>query len=45
METLLEEISYTAPEKKGDTFVVDAMLVRERLEILLADEDLGRYIL
>ena len=45
MESLLEEISYDAPEKKGQTIVIDDILVRERLEMLLADEDLGRYIL
>ncbi len=45
METLLEDISYRAPEQKGQTIVVDSDLVKEKLETLLADEDLGRYIL
>jgi ATP-dependent HslUV protease ATP-binding subunit HslU len=45
LETVLEEISYRAPERRGDTFTVDADLVRAQLGEVLADEDLGRYIL
>ena len=45
LETLLEEISYHAPELKGKTITVDAALVEERLGTVLKDEDLGRYIL
>jgi len=45
LETLLEDISYRAPEQKGQTIEVDAGLVKDKLEVLLADEDLGRYIL
>ena len=45
METLLEDISYRAPEQKGQTIVVDSDLVSEKLESVLTDEDLGRYIL
>jgi ATP-dependent HslUV protease ATP-binding subunit HslU len=45
MERLLEEISFEASERAGDTIAVDAAFVRERLADLLADEDLSRYIL
>ncbi len=45
MERLLEEISFEASERAGETITVDAAFVRERLGDLLADEDLSRYIL
>ena len=45
LETVLEEISYRAPERRGETFTVDAELVQAQLGEVLADEDLGRYIL
>lgn len=45
METVLDEISFRAPERRGDTFTVDGELVRERLGGVVADEDLSRYIL
>jgi len=45
METLLEEISFDAPEMKEREVVVDANYVREKLEDIVEDEDLSRYIL
>ncbi len=45
METLLEEISFKAPERKGDTVEIDEALVQTRLGEVLEDEDLSRYIL
>ena len=45
MEKVLEDISYQAPELAGQTVTVDAAFVRGRLEKLLTDEDLSRYIL
>jgi len=45
MEHLLEEISFTASERSGEVYVVTPDMVRERLEPLLADRDLARYIL
>jgi ATP-dependent HslUV protease ATP-binding subunit HslU len=45
MEKLLEEVSFDAPDLAGQTTTVDAAFVRRRLEKLLADEDLSRYIL
>ncbi len=45
IERLLEEISFEAPERKGDTVRVDAAMVRERLKDIVEDTDLSRYIL
>ncbi|HHQ49168.1 MAG TPA: ATP-dependent protease ATPase subunit HslU [Acidobacteria bacterium] len=45
MEHLLEEVSFTAPDLAGQRWVVTADTVRERLEPLVSDRDLARYIL
>jgi ATP-dependent HslUV protease ATP-binding subunit HslU len=45
MEKLLEEVSFAASERSGETVTVDAAFVRDRLADLIADEDLSRYIL
>jgi ATP-dependent HslUV protease ATP-binding subunit HslU len=45
MEKLLEELSFEAPDLGGSHHVVDAEFVRARLESLVRDEDLSRYIL
>lgn len=45
MERLLEDISYTAPDKSGDKVVVDAKYVEDNIGELVKDEDLSRYIL
>ncbi len=45
IERLLEEISFEAPERKGDTVRVDAAMVRDRLKDIVEDTDLSRYIL
>ncbi|MHB0870398.1 MAG: ATP-dependent protease ATPase subunit HslU [Chloroflexota bacterium] len=45
MEYVLEEISFEAPSMKGQTVVVDAAYVRRRMEKVVTDEDLSRYIL
>lgn len=45
MERLLEEISYTAPDKSGESIVIDADYVNNSLSALIKDEDLSRYIL
>jgi ATP-dependent HslUV protease ATP-binding subunit HslU len=45
MERLLDEVSFDADRKRGQRLVVDPAYVRARLEGVLADEDLGRYIL
>ncbi|MAK80680.1 ATP-dependent protease ATPase subunit HslU [Phenylobacterium sp.] len=45
MEKVLEEISFTAADKDGETLTIDADYVRERLGELTGDTDLSRYIL
>ncbi|MCX7805320.1 MAG: ATP-dependent protease ATPase subunit HslU [Planctomycetota bacterium] len=45
MEKLLEDISFEAPERKGETITVDEAYVSGKMEPLLKDEDLTRYIL
>jgi len=45
MERLLEEISFDAPRHQGETIVIDAAFVRQRLEGVVADEDVSKYIL
>jgi ATP-dependent HslUV protease ATP-binding subunit HslU len=42
---LLEEISYSATDKSGQTLVIDAAYVNERLDALAVNEDLSRYVL
>jgi ATP-dependent HslUV protease ATP-binding subunit HslU len=45
LERLLDEISFTAPEMRGKEIAVDAQYVRDRLNPILKNEDLSRYIL
>jgi len=45
MEKLLEEVSFGAPDMRGQTVAIDANYVRARLAPVLKDEDLSRYIL
>ncbi len=45
LERLLDEISFTAPERSGDTIRIEAEEVRESLADVLESEDLSRYIL
>jgi len=45
MEKLLEEISYSATDKSGQTLTIDAAYVNERLDALAVNEDLSRYVL
>ena len=45
MEKVLEEISYEAPEVPQRTVTVDQAYVRQRLEGIIGDQDLSRYIL
>jgi len=45
MEKLLEEISYSATDKSGQTLVIDTAYVNERLDALAVNEDLSRYVL
>lgn len=45
LERLLDNISFDAPERDGQTATIDANYVDEHLEELSKDEDLSRYIL
>ena len=45
MERVLDEISFEAPDRRGQRLVVDAAYVRERLADVVKDQDLSRYIL
>ena len=45
LERLMEEISYDASEKSGESIEVDAKYVNHHLEMLVDNEDLSRYIL
>ncbi len=45
MTTLLEELLYGLPESGASAIVVDAPMVRSRLDSVSQDEDLRRYIL
>ena len=45
MERVLDELSFDAPEKKGEHVTVDADYVRKMLTDIVKDQDLSRYIL
>ncbi len=45
LERLLEDISFRAPELKGQRIVINREFVREKLQNIIQDEDLTKYIL
>lgn len=45
MERLLDDISFTASDKGGQTFVIDAGYVHEHVGKLAKDQDLSKFIL
>ncbi|MBL8980990.1 MAG: AAA family ATPase, partial [Gemmatimonadetes bacterium] len=45
MTTLLEDVLYTLPDRGTEPILVDAAMVRDRLKVVLDDEDLRKYIL
>jgi ATP-dependent HslUV protease ATP-binding subunit HslU len=45
MEKILEEISFSADEHKGEQIIVNKELVKEKLGKVVEDEDTTRYIL
>jgi ATP-dependent HslUV protease ATP-binding subunit HslU len=45
MESLLDEISFDAPEMRGREVVIDGDYVADQLDEIVEDEDLSRYIL
>jgi ATP-dependent HslUV protease ATP-binding subunit HslU len=45
IEKMLEEISFDAPDVPEKQFTIDARYVKDKLDSLVKDEDLSRYIL
>jgi ATP-dependent HslUV protease ATP-binding subunit HslU len=45
MTTLLEDVLYDLPDRGSGTIVMDAVAVRDRLKMIVEDEDLRKYIL
>ena len=45
MERVLDDISFSAPEKGGESYKVDAKYVKAQLKDIAGDTDLSRYIL
>ena len=45
LERLMEDISYDASDRSGDSITIDANYVSQHLDELVADEDLSRFIL
>ncbi len=45
MERLLDDISFTATDKSGQSVAIDATYVREHVGKLAADQDLSKFIL
>jgi ATP-dependent HslUV protease ATP-binding subunit HslU len=45
MERVLDEISFTAPDRSGETIAIDGDYVRSRVADLAKNADLSRFIL
>lgn len=45
IEKVIEDISFSADEKKGEAIIVDKDLVEKKLEDIVENEDTARYIL
>jgi len=45
LERVIDEISFTATDRSGETVPIDAVYVRARVEDLAANADLSRFIL
>ncbi|WP_395373801.1 ATP-dependent protease ATPase subunit HslU [Marinicella sp. W31] len=45
LENILDDIAFEAPDRSGQSYVIDAAHVDKHLSALVADEDLSRYIL
>jgi ATP-dependent HslUV protease ATP-binding subunit HslU len=45
VERLLEDLSFDAPELSGHEVTIDAQYVKDKLDAIVKDEDLARYIL
>ena len=45
MERVLEDVSFDAPNMRGQKIHVDGVYVRDRVQDLIEDQDLGRFVL
>ncbi len=45
MERVLDEISFNAPDKTGESYVIDAAYVHKHIAELARNTDLSRFIL
>ena len=45
LERVLDDISYTATDRSGETMTIDAAYVRNQVENLAKNTDLSRFIL
>ena len=45
MERLVEDISFEAPDKQGQTILIDAAFVAEKVGVLAGDTDLSKFVL
>jgi ATP-dependent HslUV protease ATP-binding subunit HslU len=45
IERVLDEISFTASDKSGESFRVSGAYVREKVGPMAGDKDLSKYIL
>jgi ATP-dependent HslUV protease ATP-binding subunit HslU len=45
LERVLDDISFTAPDRSGETFTIDGAYVRGQVESLASNTDLSRFIL
>jgi ATP-dependent HslUV protease ATP-binding subunit HslU len=45
MEKLLEDVSFEAEDRRGETLTVDAAFVEKQLSGIAKDADLSRYVL
>jgi ATP-dependent HslUV protease ATP-binding subunit HslU len=45
MEYLVEDISFNAPDKQGQTISIDAAFVADKVGKLAGDTDLSKFVL
>jgi ATP-dependent HslUV protease ATP-binding subunit HslU len=45
LERVVEELSFSASERRGEKHVINAKMIHQRLSKIVADEDRSRYIL
>ena len=45
MEKVLEDLLFEAPEMQGQEILIDFAYVNDRLQQIIEDDDLSRYIL